>query len=298
MQLSIVIVNWNVRDLLCRLVDSILHFTNELEYEIIIVDNDSTDGSIKKLKKNYQKQLQSGKLTLIENNFNAGFAKANNQGLKIAKGKYVLFMNPDMEMVENSFLKLYKFMEKTPNVGVSTCRLVYGDKTIQPNVKNNPTFCSQIFVILKLHHFFSWVPCLKKYLAKDFDYTQKKYVQQVMGAFVFMKRELANKLGGWDETFWLWWEDLDLCKRVQEKGAEIVYLPITEVIHYEGKSFAQTYGLVKQKRFNKALLTYFKHHHSKLAYFIFYILQPLNLLLTIIIQMLKIKPRSQSKLSK
>jgi len=296
MQLSIITVSWNVRELTSRLLDSIFQFTEELAYEVIVVDNNSKDDTVKFLQENYAAWIESKKLIVIANNFNAGFSKANNQGLKIAKGEYVLFMNPDMELLENSFSKLFDFMEQTPNAGICACRLLYGDKTIQPNVKNDPSLCGQILILLKLHHFFKWLPCLKKYLAKGFDYSQKQYVEQVMGAFIFTRKEIMNKINGWNENYWLWWEDLELCKTVREQGHEIVYLPITEIIHFEGKSFAQTRGLVKQKRFNRGMLTYFKKHHSKLAYIILFSLQPISWLLTILTQLFKIKPRSQSKI--
>ena len=296
MNLSIITVNWNVKELVSHLIDSIFQYTDGLEFEVIVVDNDSRDGSVDFLRQNHKDWIDNGKLKIIANNFNAGFAKANNQGLKIAQGKYLLFMNPDMELTENSFLKLKEFMDQTPNVGIATCRLLYGDKTIQPTVKSNPEFCDQVLVLLKLHHFLSWLPCLKRYLRKDFDYSQKQYVEQVMGAFIFTRYELMNKIGGWNEDYWLWWEDVEMCKAVAEAGSEIVYLPITEVIHYEGKSFAQTHGLAKQKRFNRGMLIYFQKHHSVFAFSILCALQPISWLLTYITQFFKIKPRSQSQI--
>ena len=296
MNLSIITVNWNVKELVSHLIDSIFQYTDGLEFEVIVVDNDSRDGSVDFLRQNHKDWIDNGKLKIIANNFNAGFAKANNQGLKIAQGKYILFMNPDMELIENSFLKLKEFMDQTPNVGVVTCRLLYGDKTIQANVKSNPGWCDQALVLLKLHHFFSWLPCLKRYLRKDFDYTQKQYVEQVMGAFIFTRHELMNKIGGWNEDYWLWWEDVEMCKTVAEAGSEIVYLPITAVIHYEGKSFAQTHGLAKQKRFNRGMLIYFQKHHSLFAFLVLCALQPISWLLTYVAQFFKIKPRSQSQI--
>jgi len=296
MDLSIVTVSWNVKELLNRMIDSVFHYTDGLDYEVIVVDNDSKDGSIPYLRQHYQEWIQNKKLKIIDNKFNAGFAKANNQGLKIAIGKYNCFMNPDMELVENSFLKLHQFMEQTPSAGICTCRLLYGDKTIQANVKSNPGFCDQLLVLLKLHHFLSWLPCLKKYLRKGFDFTQKQYIEQAMGAFIFTRKKLMDKINGWDEDYWLWWEDVELCKTVQEQGQDIIYLPITEVIHYEGKSFAQTHGLNKQKRFNKGMLLYFKKHHSKLAYIALCFFQPISWFLTLLTQTLKIKSRTQSKI--
>ncbi len=296
MDLSIIIVSWNVRDLLARLLDSIFQYTEGLNYEVIIVDNDSKDGTAENIKKNYGQWIEKKQLKIITNDFNAGFAKANNQGARASIGKYQLYMNPDMEIMENSFLKLYEFMEKTPNVGICTCRLLFGDKTTQPNVKKDPGFCDQLLILLKLHHIFSFLPPLERYLQKNFDYNQKKYVHQVMGAFIFTRATLMNEINGWDEDYPLWWEDLQLCLDVRKTGAEIVYLPITQVIHYEGKSFAQVKSLKKQKRFNKGMLTYFKKNKSRATYWFLLIMQPISYLLTLFAQIFRIKPKSQSKI--
>jgi GT2 family glycosyltransferase len=296
MDVSIVTVSWNVRDLLSRLLDSIFQYTDDIKFEVIIIDNNSKDGTVEHITQNFSQWINSNQLKIIHNDNNAGFAKANNQGLAQAKGKYVCFMNPDMELLENTFKKMKQFMDQSPDVGIATCRLLYPDKTIQSNIKTNPTLCSQIFVLLKLHHFFFWLPCLKKYLQKNFDYTQKQYIEQAMGAFVFTTKSLMSKIEGWNESYWLWWEDVELYKSVQKQNKDIVYLPITEIIHFEGKSFAQTKGLSKQKRFNKGMLHYFSRHHSKLSYFVLYILQPASWFLTIITQLLKIKARPQSRI--
>ncbi len=296
MKLSIIIVTWNVRDLAHRLLDSIFQFTDNLEYEIIVVDNDSKDGTVKYLQNHFGPWLKKGQLTIIDNNFNFGFAKANNQGLKIAKGEYILFMNPDMEILENSFKKIVEFMDQTPNVGLATCRLLYGDRTIQPNIKNNPNFFDQFLILMKLHHFLANLPCLKNYLQKSFNYTDKKYVEQIMGAFAFTRKAIMDKINGWDEDYWLWWEDLQLCKDIQKLEADIVYLPITEVIHYEGKSFAQTFGWQKQKKFNKGMLTYFKKNKPFIQYLLLLLFQPISFILTKLTTLFKIKPKSQSKI--
>ncbi|MFH0988117.1 MAG: glycosyltransferase family 2 protein [Parcubacteria group bacterium] len=297
MDLSIVIVNWNVRDQLARLLNSILKFTSGLEYEVIIVDNQSKDGSVNYLREQFKTEINDKKLIIIDNQFNAGFAKGNNQGLKISQGKYVLFMNPDMELLENSFLILKQFLDNNPAVGVCTCRLLNNDKTIQANVKNDPTLCSQIFVMLKIHHFFSWLPCLNKYFAKDFGYDERCEVKQIMGAFVFARRELLDTIHGWDEDYWLWWEDVEFCIQTRRTGAQIIFLPDTEVIHYESQSFAQqTRALMKQRRFNRGLLTFFRKNHSRPAYLVLYCLQPISMILTIITKLFKIKQRPQSRI--
>jgi len=296
MDLSIIIVNWNVKELILRLISSIFKYSSGLKYEIIVIDNDSKDGSIDALKETFREALDKGQLKIIANNYNAGFAKANNQGWQKASGHYLLFMNPDMELMENSFEKMLNFMDSNSAYSAATCRLLYADKSLQPNIKSFPRLTDQLLVILKLHHFLKFLPSLKRYLMKGFDYLEEIPVDQIMGAFVFIRREAFENVGTWDESYWLWWEDVELCKRLNDAGSKIAFTPITQIIHYEGKSFVQTFGLKKQKRFNRGMLNYFKKHRPKHEYYILWLCQPLSLLLTLITQVLKIKARPQSRI--
>ncbi len=297
MNISIIIVNWNVKSLLHQCLKSIFLFVKDLEYEVIVVDNNSYDGSAEMLN---ALSYEYKNLHVIINKENVGFSKANNQGLAIAGGEYILFMNPDMELVENTPKILFNYMssfaEATEDKDVSacTCQLQYSDGHRQPNIKNDPTFLSQVWILYKLHHFIKpWF--LKKYLAKKFDYTRKQEVEQIMGAFVFIRRDIIKRIGGWSEDYYIWWEDLDLCKRLRKMGEKIMYIPDSRVIHYEGKSFSQQMGLVKQKRFNRGLLTYFKKYHSWPAWLMLKLMSYDSLILAWLTQVLRFKGKSQSK---
>lgn len=289
MQLSIIIVSWNVKDLLLKCLHSIYQHTQGIDFEIIVVDNDSKDNTVLIVAQNFPQ------VHLVISNQNLGFAKANNMGLEHAQGKYVLFMNPDMELVENSFSKLIHLMEQDEKLALSTCQLIYPDHSRQNNIKNNPGFCDQFLILLKLHHLFK-PKCLQRYLAKDFDYTKQQDVKQIMGAFTFCNGEVIRKLGGWDSNFWLWWEDLDLCKRVQNAGYKIIYTPNTKIVHHEGKSFEQKQSLEKQIRFNRGMRLYFRKHMGFLVYLFISLLGPVSLLLSWLTQIFKIKPKTQSKI--
>lgn len=292
---SIITVNWNVKEIIARMIQSLFQYTRNIRFEVIVVDNKSTDGSVEYLQQKFRNEINEKRLIIIANDFNAGFAKANNQGLKIAKGEHVFFMNPDMEVHENVILKMRNFFRSKINAGIVTCRLLYADKSIQPSVKRLPDICSQILILLKLHHFFSFLSCIKNYLMKDFDYLSEKDIEQAMGACIFTKKEIMNKIGGWNESYWLWWEDVELCKNMLDKGYKIYFTPMTEITHYEGKSFAQVFGLKKQKRFNRGMLLYFKKHKKQYEYRILFCLQPLSWLLTLLTQLFKIKARPQSR---
>lgn len=289
MDLSIIIVNWNVRDLLRKCLQSIYKQTQSIEFEVFVVDNASKDSSAQMVLTEFPK------VTLIASNENLGFAKANNMALEQTSGKYVLFMNPDMELVENSFPKLIELMDKDPKIVLSTCQLIYPDGSKQNNVKNNPGLCDQLLILLKLHHFFQ-PKCLKRYLAKDFDYSKEQEVRQIMGAFMFGKADNIKEMSGFDIDYFLWWEDLDLCKRIQDADYKIIYTPVTKVIHYEAKGFEQQPSLEKQKRFNRGMRIYFKKHKGLLTSYLIYLFSLLSLILAYLSQVFKIKPKPQSKI--
>lgn len=295
MDISIIIVNWNVREFLTRCLTSIIQNTTGVNFEIIVVDNASNDGSTAELRKNFNQEILDGRLLIIENKQNLGFSRANNIGLNEAKGEYVLFLNPDTEFTENTLLKFKQYFDNHPEITATTCKLLYPDKTLQPNVKRDPDLLSQILILLKLHHFWRF-KAINKYLAKDFDYDQESIVQQIMGAFIFIKRDTVNNLHGWNEAYWLWFEDVDLCTRIRQKGGTIMYNPISEVIHYESKSFAQVLSVKKQKRFIKGMLTYFSFYKPFWQTLLLYLFVPISLLLAYLTQLFKIGPRPQSRI--
>ncbi len=313
MDLSIIIVNWNVRDLLRRCLESIFLQTKNISFEVFVVDNNSSDGSLDMLK-NMRSNLDAlrspdalvgakeggstsliDKLHLIMNEENVGFAKANNQALREAKGELVLFLNPDTEL-RSGLDKLLALMRLRPDVAALTCKLVNPDGTLQRNVKRHPTFWSQVLIMLKLHHFSSWCQSIKHYLAHDFNYSREQEVEQVMGAFFLTRRKLINELKGWDEDYPLWWEDVQLCQDFARRGWKIIYTPTYEVLHHEGKSFAQVMHLSRQRRFNRGMIIYFRKNGKWWQVKILQILSPMSLILASLTQLLKIKPRSQSKI--
>lgn len=293
--LAIIIVSWNVKDLLIKFIRSILKYTQAIDFEIVVVDNDSKDNTVFALKKDFSEEIRSGRLKILAEKKNHGFAKANNIGWKASKAKYVWFLNPDMEFIEDSASKMLDFFKNQEKMGALGCKLLYEDREVQPTVKSFPTLADQLPVLLKLHHFIK-TKSLKRYLAKDFDYNQTQKVDQLMGACILTENSVLEKTNGWDEDYWLWWEDVDLCKKIKEKDFNIVYYPKTAIIHYEGKSFEQVRSLAKQKRFNKGMRIYFKKHHGFFSYVILCVFFPISLLLAWFGQLFNVKPKPQSRI--
>ena len=279
--LSIIIVNWNVRDLLQKCLTSIYKNSQGIFLEVFVVDNASSDSSAEMVRQDFPQAK------LIESEENLGFAKANNLAIKQSKGQFILLLNPDTEILPNSLQNMVKFMEANKDCGVAGCKILNPDKTLQPSVRRFPTLYSQIIVLTKLHNFFPRL--IKKYLALDLNYEKVQEVDQVMGAFFLIKREVLDKVGFLDEKFYIWFEEVDFCKRTKDVGFKILYTPEVEIIHHGGQSFKQVLSYKKQKIFNKSLARYFKQHYSFLSYVVIKIFSFVSLFLVIILSGIKNK---------
>ncbi|MBU1165053.1 glycosyltransferase family 2 protein [Patescibacteria group bacterium] len=261
MKLSIIIVTWNVKDYLKKCLESIYKNQGDLDVEVIVVDNASTDNTSDMARREFPK------VKLITNQNNNGFAKANNQGIKIAKGEYVLFLNPDTEILSNTFKDSIDFFEKHKDTGAVGCQILNTDSTIQRSVRRFPTFWSQMLILYKLHHLLPSLRTFRNYFAQDFDYSKESEVDQIMGAFILTKRDIINKIGDFDEIFYLWFEEVDFCKRLIKNEYKVYYTPKAKIIHHGSLSFNQKLTVEKQKIFNKSMRYYFKKHHNKFSWF-------------------------------
>src|SRR3989344_1747360 len=211
-KVSIVIVSWNVRDYLEKCIHSIFEYYKSDNIEIIVIDNASTDNT-KKLLSTYNSQL-----TTIINTENKGFAFANNQGIKMANGEYILLLNPDTLLQKGVLETMLEFFENHNDCGVAGCKILNPDKTIQPSVRRFPSLVSQKLILLKLHHIFSNISFLNAYFAKDFDYSKTQEADQVMGAFFMFPKKIIEKIGMLDENFYIWFGEVDFCKRAKDAG--------------------------------------------------------------------------------
>ncbi len=273
MNLSIIIVNWKVKDLLRKCLASIYEHTSGITFEVFVVDNDSHDGIEVMVLQEFPQ------VTLIVNNRNVGFAKANNQAIEQSSGEFVLLLNPDTELKDNAFTKMIEVMKAHPKVGVCGAKLLNSDGSLQPSVRRFPTFCSQLLIALKLHHAFKNVKVIKRYLALDFDYSKEQTVEQVMGAVFMIRYEMLHDIGGLDEDYFIWFEEVDYCKRAHNAGYEILYTSQAEVIHHGSESFVQAFGPQKQRLYNASMRTYMRKHHGLLPWLGLMLLHPVSMTL-------------------
>lgn len=275
--LSIVIVNWKVRPLLEKCLDSIYEQAGKYNLEIVVIDNDSRDGTTEMVMVQYPEVIM---IALPSNN---GFARANNLGIKRSSADLVMLLNPDTEITPGFFETIFDYFKKNPEVEILGPQLLNPDKTNQPSVRRSPTLLSQILVLLKLRNIVKdniiW---LSQYLRHDFDYTREQSVEQLMGAALVIRRKVFDKIGILDERFFIWFEEVDFCKRAQDEGVVVKYLPLAKIIHHSGASFAKAEIIKKQLIFNKSLLHYFWKHKPFWHYLILLLLIPINLCLTAI----------------
>lgn len=285
MDLSIIIVNWKVKDLLEKCLRSIFEQTKNISFEVFVVDNNSGDGSVEMVREKFPQ------VDLTASAENLGFAKGNNLAIKKSRGRYILLLNPDTEILENALEKMVRFMDAHPECGIAGCKLLNSDLSLQPSVRAFPDLASQIFILLKIHNFLPHSKAIYRYLAGGLDYEKTQEVDQVMGAFMMIRREVTEKIGLMDETFWLWYEEVDFCKRAKDAGFKILYTPEAKIIHLYGQSFKQALSVPKQKVLNRSLAYYFKKHGTKGERTVIQILRPLSLALAWLVQIFKFKPR-------
>ena len=260
MDLSIIIVNWNTKDLLRTCLNSIFEKTRGVTFEVFVIDNASKDGSVEMIRQNFPN------VRLIANSQNKGFAAANNQGIQLSRGANVVLLNPDTELIEDSLTLLVTFMEHHRNCGICGCHLLNPDRSHQSSVRRFPTFPDQLLILLKIHHLFPNTSIFQRYQAHDMDYTKAQSVDQVMGACFLVKRVVFEKIGLLDQRFFNWFEEVDFCKRAKGAGYSIWYTGDTSMIHHYGQSFGQLLPLPKQKMWNRSLRYYFYKHHSIFAF--------------------------------
>jgi len=285
MDISIIIVSWNVREKLKDNLRAIFE-SKDINLEVFVVDNNSADGSVEMVKKYYPK------VKVIANQENLGFAKANNQAIKRASGKYILLLNPDMRVFDDTLARMFSWMNAHEKAWVAGCRLIDESARIVKQVRRFPMLLDQLEIILKIPHIFPSVT--NKYLMDDFDYLKSASVDSVRGGFFMIRREVIKKIGLLDERFFLWFEEVDYCKRVKEAGGEVWYMPTAECIDLVGQSFKQVNVLIKQKYFRDSMLEYFKKWRPSYEYNILKLAWPIGLAMVKIGEKLKIKHQAKT----
>jgi GT2 family glycosyltransferase len=254
--ISIVIVNYKVKEYIANLLNSIYKAQKQFNLQIIVVDNNSEDDSITYLRNKYPD------VTYIENHENLGFGKANNQGFDIAEGKYTLVINPDTLVSEDTLEVLMQHMEENSLCGASGCKILNPDGTFAPESKRSvPTISTAIAKVLGFNKLFPQHKILGSYYLGWIGEDEQSSIPVLSGCFMFWRTSVLKQLDGFDERFFMYGEDIDLCYRIQNTDYYIDYVPKTSIIHYKGESTRKG-DMRYVKIFNKALYQFFEKHHS------------------------------------
>lgn len=266
MDLSVIIVNYNVKYFLEQCLHSVFKSLEGLNGEVIVVDNNSVDGSCQMLIEKFQNVI------LIQNKTNYGFSKANNQGLEISKGRYVLILNPDTVVQEDSFSKCISFLDSHPDGGGLGVKMIDGNGKFLPESKRSlPTPLVSFFKIFGLSALFPKSKLFGRYHMGYLDNNEINKIEILPGAFMLLRKSVLDKIGFLDEAFFMYGEDIDLSYRIILAGFNNYYYPDTTIIHYKGESTKKgsiNYVMV----FYRAMIIFAKKHFSAKNAFLYSVL--------------------------
>lgn len=274
MKLSIIIVNFNTKEFLLHCIKSLFknypyHF-NSKEYEVIVVDNNSVDGTIKLMSQYYPK------VRFIANNVNRGFSAANNQGIQVAQGKYVLFLNPDTSVEKNTLPQMVEYMDGHSQVGISTCKVILPTGDLDDACHRGfPTPWRALTHFLGLGTLLPNSQLFNGYHLGYIDLDKPHEIDACAGAFLLIRKLVGDQVGWFDEDYFWYGEDLDLCFRVKRKGYQIIFVPNVSIAHLKGaasgikrhsrhlsKIDQETKKQITKARFEVMRIFYKKHYLS------------------------------------
>ncbi len=258
-EVSVVVVNWNTQDILRDCLRSIYEQCGEIELEVIVIDNASTDSSVEMVKKDFPQ------VTLIENPQNRGFAAANNQGIAVSKGRYVLLLNSDTVVLDNAIAKTVAFADNHPEAAVVGCRVLNPDRTLQPTCFMFPSILNMLLSSTYLYKLFPKNKFFGRERMTWWDRNDIREVDVVTGCFMLVRQNAIKEVGSMDEQFFMYGEETDWCYRFKQAGWKILFAPCAEIIHLGGQS-AQKMATFMVVQIRKSILRFMKKHHGPIIY--------------------------------
>lgn len=259
LDLSVVIVSWNVEGLLRKCLRSVQYeldrATRTLSAEVFVVDNASSDGTTSMVAAEFPE------VTLIVNESNVGFTRANNQALRLARGQHVCLLNPDCEVLPGSLVDMVDYMYEHPDVGAVGPQLLFPDGSLQSSRRRFPTLRTGLVESTILQRYFPRSRVVRDYYCDDLPTDQAHEVDWLVGACLMVRREALDQVGLLDEGYFMYSEELDWCFRAKRAGWKVVYLPQAKVVHHEGKSSEQ--NLVNRNiHFHDSKCRFFSKHYG------------------------------------
>lgn len=261
MDISVIIVSWNTRDILRDCLASVYAQTTGAEYEAIVVDNASSDGSAAMVKAEFPQVI------LIENTENKGFAAANNQGIQIAKGRYVLLLNSDTIVLDGAIQKTLQFAEQRPDAAVVGCRVLNPDRTLQPTCFMFPSLLNLCLSSTYLYKIFPKNRFFGRERMTWWNRSDVRPVDVVTGCFMLVRREAIEQVGMMDEAYFMYAEETDWCWRFKKAGWQNLFFPDAQIIHLGGQSSKQV-RVAMTIQLRRAILQFMKKNRGPVQYYI------------------------------
>lgn len=230
MDVSIVIVNWNTKNITDDCLKSVYEQTSGIDFETIVIDNASEDGSAAMIKEKYPQAI------LIENTENAGFAPANNQGIEIAKGRYVLLLNSDTIVLDGAIQKTVDFADQIPNAAVVGCKVLNKDMTLQPSCFMFPSILNMLLSTSYLYKIFPHSKLFGREQMTWWDRNDVREVDVVTGCYMLVRKDAIDQIGVMDDDYFMYGEETDWCWRFKKAGWKNIFTPDAKIIHLGGQS--------------------------------------------------------------
>src|SRR3989338_2974243 len=258
MDLSIIILNYKQKGLLKQCLKGIVMAKPELTYEIIVIDNHSEDGSLAMVETMFLPEAETNTsqpmlpiakplvippIKTIAALANDGFAAGNNLGIKAAKGKYLMILNPDIALVPGTLEKMIVYLEENSKVGVLGPKLINPDGNVQDSCRRFPSLLTPLYRRTVFGKFPISKNPISHYLMKDFNHNQIIEVDWLFGACLLFRKSVLAKIGLFDERFFMYFEDLDICRRIWKAGYQVIYFPLVELVHYHHRLSAERGGI-------------------------------------------------------
>lgn len=258
MDLSIIILNYNTRDLTLKALDSIYSSETFFTYEVFLVDNASSDDSVAEISKQYPQ------VCLIANEENVGFSKANNQAIRQAEGRYVLLLNSDTVLEKDTLQIMISFMDDHPDVGAGGCKVVLPDGSLDKACRRGfPTPSASFYYAFGFSKLFPNHPRFNQYQMGYLSPDDQYPVDCLVGAFMMVRRAAIDQIGLLDEDFFMYGEDIDWCYRIKQAGWQVYYYPKTRIIHYKGASSRRKPWKIVYEFHRAMYLFHHKHYRQK-----------------------------------
>lgn len=278
--ISTITVNYKTKEYLEKMLASLFKYHNENKIEVFVVENGSGD-DLSDLQNKYPT------IKLIESHTNLGFAGGCNLAIKKAKGDFILLVNPDIVFTTDSINQIEQAMKNNPGVGIGGASLKNLDGTQQDCVYRFPKPLDQLLVLFKVHHLLPNLSPIKNWLMKDFDYSMSSDVDQVMGAFFCIRQDLIDDIGMMDDGFFIWYEEVDYCKRAMTAGWRVRYFSDISVLHKKGSSFESVATIEKQKILRRSIRRFMFKHYGIAIGILFFVLEPFFIIMALLASVIK-----------